>query len=289
MLLRAVISEIISLLISPLGLAILTLTLGSWVIYRYKISDLMTAICISSLLYLILGSLPYTRYLAFSLLESRLISKKDILTIYDLRRELPRFLIGDIYVVVLSENLWSSPILKSERSEKTALEEGCIPSGSTFKRLITTSEVYRLTRSNIIITGPEFRELSACKCYKKWLLHFGVPSEPMICAKPSYNTFQDAKRVRELIQDNLRRRTYLFIVTSAYHLPRSLLAFHLVFRDEEKVKLLGVPSDWKSKRCRGYECFFPDLDALLDNSVILREGVGWLFYRIFYGSGVLEI
>ncbi len=98
---------------------------------------------------------------------------------------------------------------------------------SMFRRLDEAWRLYRLNPKPIIVSGghvnpltpPENENGIACD----YLLLWGVPKEHVIPEPDSRDTFESAVQVQKILSRRGWRR-YL-LVTSAIHMPRSMLAF----------------------------------------------------------------
>ncbi len=88
----------------------------------------------------------------------------------------------------------------------------------TLFRTIETIRVYFRTdkQTKIIISGTNEETVSIAK----FLESFNIPKEDIILEGESKNTYDSAKAVKEIIGEE-----QFFLVTSAYHMPRSVYIF----------------------------------------------------------------
>ncbi len=89
---------------------------------------------------------------------------------------------------------------------------------STLFRTIETIRIYFKTekQAKIIISGTNEETVSIAK----FLESFNIPKEDIILEGESKNTYDSAKAVKEIIGEEP-----FFLVTSAYHMPRSVYIF----------------------------------------------------------------
>jgi uncharacterized SAM-binding protein YcdF (DUF218 family) len=96
-----------------------------------------------------------------------------------------------------------------------------------FRRLEETWRLYRLQPKPIIVSGGHVDPFTADKNENKiardYLIRWGVPANDVIGEANSRDTFESAVEVQKLLRHKGFKR-YL-LVTSAVHMPRSMLAF----------------------------------------------------------------
>ena len=103
-------------------------------------------------------------------------------------------------------------------------------SETTFRRLDEAWRLYRSAPKPIIVSGghvdpfslPQDENKIVCDYLRLW----GVPAEYVIPEPESRDTFESALEVKKILDRNGWRR-YL-LVTSAVHMPRTMLAFRTV-------------------------------------------------------------
>lgn len=103
---------------------------------------------------------------------------------------------------------------------------------------------------------------------------FGVPVEKITLTAPAQNTMQEAQNIRALVSEGER----LALVTSAFHMPRSQQIFAL-----NGIEVQPFAVDFRARA----DAFAPmDLlpasRALDENSRVVREMIGRLYYRLRY-------
>ena len=101
---------------------------------------------------------------------------------------------------------------------------------SMFRRLDEAWRLYRFQPTPIIVSGghvnpftpPHQENQIACL----YLLRWGVAPPDVIAEPHARDTFESAREVHKILQS--RGWTRYLLVTSAVHMPRSMLAFHAV-------------------------------------------------------------
>jgi uncharacterized SAM-binding protein YcdF (DUF218 family) len=104
------------------------------------------------------------------------------------------------------------------------------------------------------------------------LLSMGFPPERIVTESESRNTWENAARTAELGYKTI------ILVTSAYHMPRSVLSF-----TRKGMAVIPAPTDYKSDRGREYDfiSFLPSMEYLRVSYLALHEYVGFVFYSVF--------
>ena len=99
--------------------------------------------------------------------------------------------------------------------------------GSMFRRLDEAWRLYRVQPKPIIVSGghvnPFTPDMGENKIARDYLIRWGVPHQDVLGEDKSRDTFESAVEVAKLLREKGWKR-YL-LVTSAAHMPRSMLAF----------------------------------------------------------------
>jgi uncharacterized SAM-binding protein YcdF (DUF218 family) len=101
---------------------------------------------------------------------------------------------------------------------------------------------------------------------------FGVPADAIRAETESTTTWENATRIRAL-QPALPSRIWL--VTSALHMPRSLLAFRAAGFDP-----CAYPGDYRSAPFDGPADLLPSAGAIANSDSVLHEWAGEIAYRL---------
>lgn len=148
--------------------------------------------------------------------------------------------------------------------------------------VLRASEVSRLWQElgiknkelRIIISGtnPLNPEINEAEEVKEFLVERGVRPENIILEDKSRNTAESAKNIKELLG-----KEPLFLVTSAYHLPRSMEVFQKMGTNP-----VPAPGDFKVERSYNIFDFFPNPENLRNSDLAFHEYFGILWYRLNY-------
>jgi len=149
--------------------------------------------------------------------------------------------------------------------------------------VLRASEVLRLynlqlttynLQSAIIISGtdPLNPQRKEAEEVKEFLTEGGIPAENIILEDKSKNTAESAKNIREIVG-----KEPFFLVTSAYHLPRSIETFR-----KTGLNAVPAPADFKIKKNYDILDFFPDAQNLRNCDLAFHEYFGILWYKLKY-------
>jgi len=142
--------------------------------------------------------------------------------------------------------------------------------------VLRASEVLRLynLQSAIIISGrdPLSPKIEEAKEVKDFLVERGIPSENIILEDKSRTTKESAENLKNLVVEEP-----FFLVTSAYHMPRSMESFQKMGANP-----IAAPADFKIKESYDILDFFPDAQNLRNSDIALHEYFGILWYRLKY-------
>jgi len=146
-------------------------------------------------------------------------------------------------------------------------------SGSAANRLLTAVRLQKRLAVPIIFTGGKVYQDSGNEALiaQRMLLDLGVPKEQIILETASRNTTENAQNTKTILLKNHFQKPIL--VTSAFHLPRSVLNFAKV-----GVRALPVPADYQSSVHLAIYLnkFTPSANGLMNSSIALREYLGIL-------------
>jgi uncharacterized SAM-binding protein YcdF (DUF218 family) len=145
-----------------------------------------------------------------------------------------------------------------------------VPKRDAFKRIVATADLYRECRlaggsCRVIVSGgnPQHHEQAEADNYAPFLLARGVSAVDLVRENESLNTYQNARNVANLMRPE--RDEALVLITSAYHMHRSLLAFNAFSLDAQPfVTNVRQPQP----------TFFPRPDGFIDAETALHELVG---------------
>ncbi len=154
--------------------------------------------------------------------------------------------------------------------------------GYSGDRLFQTLELYYKKRvTKLLITGgsgsiskPNHREAAYVK---KYLEAISVPDSNIIIENNSKNTYENAIFTKRII-DSLQFKGSILLVTSSFHMRRSLAIF-------EKAGYKNITPYVTNKITgnRKFEfdyCFIPNVDAVFSLNIILHEIIGYITYKV---------
>ncbi len=143
---------------------------------------------------------------------------------------------------------------------------------------IRSSEVLRLNEQidkplKVIISGsrPFHPEIKAAQKVKNYLIERGMKSENILIEAKSRNTYESAKIASSMVEDKK-----FFLVTSSYHMPRSIYLF-----EQFKSTPIPAPADFKIERDYDLMDFFPKANNLEKTDIAFHEYFGLMYYKIF--------
>jgi uncharacterized SAM-binding protein YcdF (DUF218 family) len=153
-----------------------------------------------------------------------------------------------------------------------------------FRRLEEAWRLYRIQPRPIILSGGHVNPFTPDKDENRigrdYLIRWGVPKHHVIGEGKSRDTFESAVEVQRLLQQQGWKR-YL-LVTSALHMPRSMLAFKA--RAPEPIP---APGDYSVGEFRlNPLAFFPGEGAARSIYATVHEYIGMAnyYWRVHYGS-----
>lgn len=149
-------------------------------------------------------------------------------------------------------------------------------------RLFQTLRLLKMNRiDKLIFTGGsgsiEFPEDKEGIYIHKYLNEIGINDSVLVIEKDSKNTYENAVFTKKIL-DSLNIGNKYLLVTSAYHMPRSLAVFkkagYTNITPYITNKVSGV------RRYTFDHLFIPTPDALFQLQFLLHEWVGFLVYKI---------
>jgi len=130
--------------------------------------------------------------------------------------------------------------------------------------------IYNL-QSTVIISGddPLGTQKEEAKNLKAYLIERGISSENIILEDQSRNTKESAENIKKMTG-----KEPFFLVTSAYHMPRSMEVFKMV-----DAMSIAAPCDFKKENVYSVLDFFPDAKNIRNADLAFHEYFGIIFYR----------
>jgi uncharacterized SAM-binding protein YcdF (DUF218 family) len=129
----------------------------------------------------------------------------------------------------------------------------------------------------IIVSGGSFMEQNGgpatteAAAMRRFLIDLGVPSDAIVSEGNSLNTLQNIRNVRQMVGE-----ARVALVTSAYHMPRSLQLAR-----QANLNVGAFPTDWRppAEVRPPWDNWVPSIAALAWSSISLREHFALLLDR----------
>lgn len=153
------------------------------------------------------------------------------------------------------------------------------PSEDMLGRIITAVRLQKKINVPVIISGGAvFKGRKAeAPIVKRFLTDLGVPDKKIIIEDKSRDTIENARYTAEICKRLGYKKPLL--VTSAYHIKRSILSFKRV-----NIDVIPFPANFKTWEIKKYrwESYLPDSSELEDSYTAMHEYIGLLFYKFAY-------
>ena len=155
-------------------------------------------------------------------------------------------------------------------------------------RLLYAAQLYQEGKAPLIILSggriPWFGTgKSEAADMAKILQIMGIPKEAIIEEPNSLNTYQNALYTKEILEKKGIKQVIL--ITSAFHMPRSVLIFH-----RQGIEIIPAPTDFLISKQKLQEnshsleskviSFFPNADSLHNTTKAIKEYIGTVVYRL---------
>jgi uncharacterized SAM-binding protein YcdF (DUF218 family) len=154
------------------------------------------------------------------------------------------------------------------------------PASATLARIVTVVRIHRLMGAPVIISGGRVYGWgdAEAEVAARIMKDLGVPADRIIAEDNSRDTMENARFVKEICQRRGWRQPIL--VTSAYHMRRSMIAFRKVGLDPKPFPAEFLIDPHRSRQWIDYQ---PSIQAMAETYIGLHEYLGILFYRLAYG------
>jgi uncharacterized SAM-binding protein YcdF (DUF218 family) len=146
---------------------------------------------------------------------------------------------------------------------------------SSLQRTLTAAELARRTPgAQLVISGGGHHGegVAQSTLMAEVAQGFGVPADSIRAETEATTTWENATRIRAM-QPALPARIWL--VTSALHMPRSLIAFRAAGFEP-----CAYAGDYRSGPLDGPADFLPSAGAIANSDAVLHEWVGEIAYRL---------
>ncbi|MBI4689336.1 MAG: YdcF family protein [Nitrospirae bacterium] len=179
--------------------------------------------------------------------------------------QIPQNLDGDVIVL-----LGGGSYLKSQDISGIGT-----PAGNTLERIVTAVRLQKKLDLPIIVSsGKVFEHVpSEAPIIKRFLVELGVPSDKIIIEDKSKDTLENARYTKVICEKMGFKKPIL--VTSAYHMRRSVLLFKKAGMD-----VIPFPSNFRTSKVREihWDAYMPS--GIENTHIALIEYIGLLFYSV---------
>jgi uncharacterized SAM-binding protein YcdF (DUF218 family) len=148
-------------------------------------------------------------------------------------------------------------------------------SSDSLVRVVAGYKLYaRVNKPIIVAGGSVFGSKPEAEVSRDTLYRLGVKQEFVLIEPESKDTNENALFVSAICKK--RNWNKIALVTSAYHMRRSLMLFGRFFND-----IVPCPTDYKTlRRGYGYWSLLPDATSLADTAIAVKEYLGIIYYKI---------
>ncbi len=202
------------------------------------------------------------------------------------------FVLGIFFYFIFSITPVSDFLLNSLEKSYTPLSAEEIPRankivlllGGRESNVLRGSEVLRIwhladEEMKVIISGtdPLVPTSEEAQAVRNFFAHRGIKEEDIIIEGRSRNTMENVRNVQKIVGQEP-----FFLVTSAYHMDRSLSEFR-----KTGANPLPAPADFKRKIYPTYTFFdfVPNAYSLRNADIAFHEHIGRFYYRIIFLMG----
>jgi uncharacterized SAM-binding protein YcdF (DUF218 family) len=152
-------------------------------------------------------------------------------------------------------------------------------SSDSMGRLVTAVRLQKITETPILISAGQTvpHKIPEALIAKRILIDLGVPRNKVIVEVKSRDTIENARFTKQLFQKSGFKSP--MVVTSAYHMKRSILSFKKVGMDVDP-----YPTNFRTGKHRAYswDDYLPGIRDLETFTIALREYIGLVFYQWMY-------
>lgn len=170
---------------------------------------------------------------------------------------------GDVIVVLGGGARGGEAVLASENL-----------SPGTLERASAAFLLHKRTGLPLLISGgAPFSPVSEASVTAAYLVQLGVPKAEITTEEASRDTFENAAYTRKLCE--ARGYKNIILLTSAYHMPRSMYLFN-------KAGFASVTPFPVGRENRGGHYLRDWLPGQVDTAKALNEYLGLVYYRLYY-------
>ncbi len=184
--------------------------------------------------------------------------------------------VSDFLLMALEEKYRPIAVEDIGQAEKVVLllggRESNVLRGSEVLRIWHLSE----NKMKIIISGtdPLIPTSEEATAVRNFFIYRGIDPDDIIIEGRSRNTRENVVNVQKIVDNKP-----FFLVTSAYHMERSLTEFERV-----GARPIPAPTDFRRRRVLNYHVFdfIPSAQNLRNSDLAFHEHLGAIYYRLIY-------
>jgi len=247
-----ILSKLFSFLFSPLSWVLIFLLAGLFV----KRTDLKRRLLITGIAMLIFFSNPLIRQLAFGVWEPPFTKEENLKTF-------------EVAVI-----LGGAMRYYNSETDRPVY-------GPSVERLMQVVNLYFKGKvRKILISGGSglltLQEPKEAPVLMKEMVNMGVKPEDILLESKSRNTYENAVFTSSMLRE-MNFKGELLLITSAYHMPRSLACFH-----KAGINAVPFPVDSYAGRITWTpgRLIIPDSENLTNWDMLIHEWVGCMVYKI---------
>lgn len=147
----------------------------------------------------------------------------------------------------------------------------------SLQRLVKGYQLYRKNGGPLLYTGgvaigqigPSEAEIAA-----NWLREMGVPAQEIVAEEQARTSFENGLYVKAWLSER-GARNKIYLVTSALHLPRTVLVFQ-----KQGIDVVPVPAGYISDHRLSWLSYLPNRGSLNANLAALHEWLGIIWYTL---------
>lgn len=158
---------------------------------------------------------------------------------------------------------------------------GGVPDGSSTMRMNEALRLHRqLADVLLVVCGgrgdPARPHLSSGRAMADMALTLGVAPEKLLLEEASHNTLEGAQEVKRLLSGQKERTPKIILVTSAFHMGRSVRFF-----EEAGFRVVAAPTDFRVQSGESnLTALIPSVEALGTAATAIYEYLARLRYRL---------
>jgi len=146
-------------------------------------------------------------------------------------------------------------------------------------RTLYAAKIARITGLPVYATGGKsmtHESATEGAVMRRWLIGFGVAESKVHAEVAATNTWQNAVYIKNILGSRGVHR--IVLVTSAWHMPRSVWCFK-----QNGLDVIAAPTDYMTKRSvYDVRSYFPRWNVLAESGDALHEYLGLLWYHLRY-------